>query len=167
MDYYPTGTLLDYYNEVDHTPESVAYGWFAQLCSALEFVHAQGFAHRDVKMENVLLDQQWHIRLTDFGLCVAVKRPRSREVASRPVDNRSVCGTPKYMSPELLDGVPYNGQLADVWAAGVLLYCLVAGRFPFPAMDCCTNDLSDDFGRASYSRDYHLQQLAAAIAGRT
>ncbi|XP_025405388.1 testis-specific serine/threonine-protein kinase 4-like [Sipha flava] len=138
MDYYPDGTLLDYFKEVDHTPEPVAYEWFAQLCSALEYVHGRGFAHRDVKMENVLLDRQGNIRLADFGMCVAVMEPnvspnddRERVASRRPV-NLTACGTVTYMSPEQLSRVPYNAQLADVWAAGVLLFCLVVGRFPFP-----------------------------------
>lgn len=139
MDYYPDGTLLDYYHEVEHTAEPEAYRWFAQLCSALGYVHACGFAHRDVKMDNVLLDRQRRIRLADFGMCVAVKRPTSR---GRGVASREQCGTSLYMSPELLAHGPYHGQLADVWAAGVLLYCLVTGRFPFSARaDGCTDDV--------------------------
>jgi serine/threonine protein kinase len=82
MDYYSDGTLLNHY-EVERTAEPVAYGWFAHLCSALGFVHARGFAHRDIKMDNVLLDRQRRIRLAEFGLLrVPVKRPRSCPVRS-------------------------------------------------------------------------------------
>lgn len=163
MDYYKNGTLMDYFNEVDYTPETTSYQWFAQLCSALQYVHGHHFAHRDVKMDNVLLDHRWRVRLADFGMCVTVERPRQRRNKRQhrqprrnhrmvgcgdennstpspltdrlPTVNRSVCGSTQYMSPELLAHKPYHGQLADVWAAGVLLYCLVVGRFPFTGLD--------------------------------
>lgn len=141
---------MDYYSEVNYTPEPLAYEWFAQLCAALEYVHSCHFAHRDIKMENVLLDHQRRVQLADFGMCVAVKRPCRADVSgcigggddgictpSIPIINRSVCGSAQYMSPELLAHGPYHGQLADVWAVGVLLYCLLVGRFPFVA---CGND---------------------------
>lgn len=153
MDYYKNGTLMDYYNEVEYTPESMAYKWFAQLCAALEYVHDCRFAHRDVKMDNVLLDHQRHVRLADFGMCVAVERPRHTDVCDRsgggddgdsalsvPVVNRSMCGSAQYMSPELLARGPYHGQLADVWAVGVLLYCLLVGRYPFAGCGNSDND---------------------------
>lgn len=146
---------MEYYNEVNYTPESLAYEWFAQLCAALEYVHGSHFAHRDIKMENVLLDHQRRVRLSDFGMCVAVRRPCRTDVCdcvgggeggvsvpSIPVINRSVCGSVQYMSPELLAHGPYNGQLADVWAAGVLLYCLLVGRFPFTV---CNNGENDPY----------------------
>lgn len=157
MDYYKNGTLLEYFNEVNYTPETTAYQWFAQLCSALQYVHGHRFAHRDVKMDNVLLDHRWRVRLADFGMCVTVECPRQRRKHRQPQQsrmvgcgdendstppspllptvNRSVCGSMQYMSPELLAHKPYHGQLADVWAAGVLLYCLVVGRFPFTGLD--------------------------------
>lgn len=78
----------------------------------------------------------------------AVARPRRNRpdgdgggsTSPRPsVVNSTVCGSAQYMSPELLARGPYHGQLAaDVWAAGVLLYCLVAGRFPYPGNDKMT-----------------------------
>lgn len=153
MDYYKNGTLMDYYNEVSRTPEPLAYEWFAQLCAALEYVHGYGFAHRDVKMDNVLLDDRWRVRLSDFGMCT-VDRPRQTTRGAtdprrpcRRIANRSVCGSAQYMSPELLAHVPYNGQLADAWAAGVLLYCLLAGRFPFSNECKCD---ANQVGRTQY-----------------
>lgn len=159
MDYYKNGTLLDYCERMNYAPEPVAYEWFAQLCSALEYLHERRFAHRDIKTDNVLLDHRWRVRLADFGMCVAVERPQrpcsrcddggdhdengSRtsllrnfgrgddDAVSRPAVNSSICGSLHYMSPELLANGPYHGQLADVWAAGVLLFCLVVGRFPY------------------------------------
>lgn len=131
MDFYKNGTLLDYSLEVDRTPEWLAYKWFAQLCAALEYVHWYGWAHRDVKMDNVLLDDRQRVRLADFGMCTFTGRPSHGNGGGREAVDTSICGSKPYMSPELLAGAPYNGQLADVWATGVVLFCLVTGRFPF------------------------------------
>lgn len=194
MDYYKNGTLLDYFEKAGRAPEPVAYEWFAQLCSALEYLHDRRFAHRDVKMDNVLLDHRWRIRLADFGMCVAVERPtrvgryrpcgrddggdredrRTRflrssgrgddDVKPRPVVNSSICGSLHYMSPELLANGPYHGQLADVWAAGVLLFCLVVGRFPYNG--CDVKEVDGD-GKPWVYRQSVAQQVLKFEGGRT
>ncbi|KAM8815337.1 ribosomal protein S6 kinase-related protein isoform 8-T8 [Rhynchonycteris naso] len=95
----------------------------AELVLVLCYLHDLGIIHRDVKMENILLDKRGHLKLTDFGL--------SRRL---PQGTRAytICGTLQYMAPEVLSGGPYN-HAADWWSLGVLLYSLATGKFPVAA----------------------------------
>ncbi|XP_037018664.2 ribosomal protein S6 kinase-related protein isoform X3 [Artibeus jamaicensis] len=95
----------------------------AELVLVLCYLHDLGIIHRDVKMENILLDKRGHLKLTDFGL--------SRHL---PQGARAytICGTLQYMAPEVLSGGPYN-HAADWWSLGVLLFSLATGKFPVAA----------------------------------
>ncbi|XP_078537233.1 ribosomal protein S6 kinase-related protein [Lissotriton helveticus] len=92
----------------------------AELVSVLGYLHDLGIVHRDVKMENILLDERGHIKVTDFGLS------RQLHYGERAY---TICGTLQYMAPEVLQGGPYNHSV-DWWSMGVLLYALAVGKFP-------------------------------------
>lgn len=101
----------------------------AELGCALGFLHDIGVIHRDVKMENILLTDNGHLRLADFGLS------RRLERGGRAF---TICGTIQYMAPEVLSGGPYN-HAADWWSLGILLFSLVIGKFPVtPEPDHCS-----------------------------
>ncbi len=105
----------------------MAFKYFIQLCSALDYVHRKGYVHRDIKLENVLLDQKGNVKLCDFGWAT----PQGDDLTL-------FCGTLDYMAPELLGLVnrvaPYT-QAVDMWALGVLLFELLHGHPPFPGED--------------------------------
>ncbi|XP_069082283.1 ribosomal protein S6 kinase-related protein isoform X2 [Pleurodeles waltl] len=90
----------------------------AELVSVLGYLHDLGIVHRDVKMENILLDERGHIKVTDFGLS------RQLRFGERAY---TICGTLQYMAPEVLHGGPYNHSV-DWWSMGVLLYALAVGK---------------------------------------
>ncbi|GAB0494296.1 hypothetical protein MMPV_005588 [Pyropia vietnamensis] len=94
----------------------------AELILALERVHSQDVVFRDMKPENVLLDRDGHVRLADFGLASFL--PSADGCAN------SLCGTPSFLPPEMLNGKPY-GIPADMWSLGVCLFRCVTGKLPW------------------------------------
>ncbi|XP_036054131.1 ribosomal protein S6 kinase-related protein isoform X2 [Onychomys torridus] len=104
-------------------PEASIRLFAAELVLVLCYLHDMGIIHRDVKMENILLDERGHLKLTDFGL--------SRRL-SQGARAYTICGTLQYMAPEVLSGGPYN-HTADWWSLGVLLFSLATGKFPVAA----------------------------------
>jgi serine/threonine protein kinase len=123
QEYIENGTLLAYVNQHERLPESHARRLFSQLIAALEYLHeSKMVVHRDIKAENVLLDEYWNIRLIDFGLGHALS-------ADNP-NLHTACGSPAYAAPEMIVEQSQI-QTADLWSAGILVYAMVAGELPF------------------------------------
>lgn len=104
-----------------------------RVCGILHAVHAQGYVHRDVKPEHVLLDRTasgaLDVTLLDFGVCAAETAPAEE----RHGENGRVFGTPSYVSPEQAGGIPEVDARADVWGLGVVMFEALTGRLPFSA----------------------------------
>ncbi|OQV21458.1 putative SNF-related serine/threonine-protein kinase [Hypsibius exemplaris] len=100
-----------------------AEGWIAQLVGAVDYLHGCCIAHRDLKLENILVDERKDIvRLCDFGF--------AKKVFHSSKETRC-CGSTSYASPQILQGLPYDAKAADVWALGCVLYALLTGALPF------------------------------------
>jgi hypothetical protein len=97
---------------------------FRQVCDALAYVHGRGLVHRDLKPSNIMVDDRRRVRLMDFGLVKLMQEPGLSA-------HGAVVGTYRYMAPEQARGEPVDGR-ADLYALGVILWELVAGRPPFP-----------------------------------
>jgi serine/threonine protein kinase len=95
---------------------------FIEICFAVDYCHQQNIMHRDLKLENVFLTSSGHIKLGDFGMSQNLDGPT--EIME------DLVGTPYYFSPEIINGLPC-GTKSDVWSLGVLLYKLMAHRYPF------------------------------------
>ncbi|KAF9451606.1 Pkinase-domain-containing protein [Macrolepiota fuliginosa MF-IS2] len=116
------GELFDYLVEKGRLEEDETRVIFGQLCLAVAYLHESGIVHRDLKLENVLLDERCRIKLGDFGF--------TREYDKNGF-MQTFCGTTGYASPEMLQGKRYQGPEVDVWSLGVILYCLLTGTLPF------------------------------------
>ncbi|ESO94793.1 hypothetical protein LOTGIDRAFT_117800 [Lottia gigantea] len=126
MDYMPKGDLLDYVNSVGSLHEADARRLFRQLIDAVSYLHQNKVYHRDIKLDNILIDAQYNIKLSDLGF--ARFNPRNEQL-------HTFCGSYPYAPPEVLDGENYSGAEADVWSTGVCLYGMLNGKLPFKDTD--------------------------------
>ncbi|KAK4783055.1 hypothetical protein SAY86_007429 [Trapa natans] len=98
---------------------------FQQLISALIFCHESGVSHRDMKPQNILLDGEGNIKISDFGLSALPEQLRDDGLL------HTACGTPAFTAPEVVARRGYSGPKADAWSCGVILYMLLCGSLPF------------------------------------
>ncbi|GKC80691.1 CBL-interacting protein kinase 2-like protein [Tanacetum coccineum] len=105
--------------------EQTAHKYFHQLISAVDFCHSRGVYHRDLKPENILLDENENLKVSDFGLSALSESKRQDGLL------HTRCGTPAYVAPEVITRNGYDGDKADVWSCGVILFVLLAGYLPF------------------------------------
>lgn len=99
---------------------------FKQISQSISYCHQKNIVHRDIKLENILMDDNNNIKIIDFGFSICVGADKKLNF---------FCGTPSYMAPEIVTKTPYKGHPTDIWALGVILYILLCGHFPFRGAD--------------------------------
>jgi len=111
--------------------EPTARGFFGQMIDGIAYCHLAGVAHRDLKLENVLLNEQGVIKIIDFGLSHVYPRAADGSV-DRTKRLHDVCGSKSYAAPEVLANTPqgYDGYAADMWSLGVSIFAMLSGFFP-------------------------------------
>ena len=184
LDYEGGGTLFYHLKRKERLTEQEIVFYASEIILALEYLHSKQIIYRDLKPENVLLSQDGHIKLADFGLCkklgVAVNETTTDTLStkSKTVDNHkvpdindlkpaplgktfSVCGTPQYMSPEVLAEKGHDMQ-SDWWALGIVIFELASGSPPFQCNDLEAMADNIRFGDLP-SREYFSDDLEDLI----
>ncbi|CAN6169303.1 unnamed protein product [Urochloa humidicola] len=125
LEFIMGGELLDIVATSGRLKEDEARRYFQQLINAVDYCHSRGVYHRDLKLENLLLDINGNLKISDFGLSAISDQVKNDGLL------HTTCGTPNYVAPEVIDGKGYDGALADLWSCGVILFVLLAGYLPF------------------------------------
>lgn len=113
------GELFDFIAQSGSFSEPVARYYFHQIIEALEYLHNKGISHRDMKPDNIMLDDEFNVKIADFGF------------SSKSASNQSFKGTRSYMAPEILIGAKYYGSMVDIFAVGIILFIMVTQIPPF------------------------------------
>ncbi|XP_028418241.1 testis-specific serine/threonine-protein kinase 4-like [Dendronephthya gigantea] len=122
MEYVEKGDLLEYLNSSEELQEAEIRRLFQQLVLSVGYCHKEKVVHRDIKCENILLDNKGRLKITDFGFATSTYK-------SKPLE--TFCGSFAYACPQILRGEKYDGMAADVWSIGVVLYALSCSRLPY------------------------------------
>jgi MAP/microtubule affinity-regulating kinase len=124
MEFVGGGSLHSYLKSKGNRrlDEKEAKRVFKQILDAIKYCHSRCITHRDIKLENVLLDEKLNIKMIDFGFSTCI--PNDKKI-------KIFCGTPSYMGPEIVNKSEYTGPPADIWAIGVLLFTIMSGCFPY------------------------------------
>lgn len=144
------GTIKTFIKKSGCLEEGICKFYFLQLANALSFMHDHNYAHMDVKLDNILLDQNFNIKLADLGTCVRTQEGYTNKR----------CGTKQYIAPEVSEGLSgeiFNAFKADAYSLGVTLFAMLTGTFPNSTEHTSlTNDSSDNDQEIDTSKGSNL-----------
>jgi len=115
-EYLSAGDLLHYVKRKKRLDEEKTRYIFKQIVYGMAHCHCRSVLHWDIKLDNVLLDNEKGVKLCDFGVSKIMKKSQSI---------KEQCGTPAYIAPEIIENKGYNGFYSDIWSAGVVLYAML------------------------------------------
>jgi len=126
MEYCAGGHLEDYISPTRPMSEAAGRFYFGQLMAGVTYCHEKGVCHRDLRVENLMLDNRGHLKITDFGHAGIFQQ-------GWDVFQTMMVGSVSHLAPEQITGTVYSGEKIDIWSMGIILYLMVMGRAPFQA----------------------------------
>jgi serine/threonine-protein kinase len=139
MQYLPGGSLSNRYRfgKPVHGSVVALLDWLPDIADALDYIHANGYIHRDIKPDNILFDADGRAYLGDFGIAKVIAERTSGRAGTFTTVAGMVLGTPHYMAPELIMGQSYDGRI-DQYALAIVVYQVLSGQLPFDAPNATT-----------------------------
>ncbi|KAG7090586.1 hypothetical protein E1B28_009692 [Marasmius oreades] len=128
MEFCPGGDLYAAIKKGGMSPSEVEC-CFKQILRGVEYLHSQGVAHRDLKPENLFFDTKGHLKIGDYGASTVYRLPWETTIHM----STGLCGSEPYIAPEQFLGKPYDARLVDIWACGIVYYCLHFSELPWRA----------------------------------
>lgn len=147
------GSLSEYLVGLPLSENLVRY-YFSQIISGVCYCHSKGVAHRDLKLDNILLDNNANIKITDFGHAGIYKK--GWDIFATPLVG-SIC----HVAPEQINGMAYSGEKHDMWSLGIILYTLLVGSHPFKVK--APHQLLEDIKNVNYTIPNFLSSEAADL----
>ncbi|KAI8621193.1 kinase-like domain-containing protein [Chytriomyces sp. MP71] len=138
-----------------HLTEAEARGALEEIVKGVLYLHSLGIIHRDLKLSNVLLTRDYHLKIADFGLAVKLNTPEGEQ--------KTMCGTPNYISPEIVSRLPY-GLSSDLWSLGCLMVTILTGKPPFDSQ--AVKSTLDKVARVEYYLPDSISHDARDLIGK-
>ncbi|KAJ1749059.1 MAP/microtubule affinity-regulating kinase 4 [Coemansia sp. RSA 1821] len=156
MEHNSGGELLHHIRKRGRLHENEARGLFRQIVSAMDYTHRNCIIHRDLKMENIMLDHEGRIRIIDYGFANTFEWDKQLD---------TFCGSPFYAAPEMVNGIKYTGPEVDIWSMGVILFFLLCGRTPFEGESIKV--IYDNISRGKFTLRSYVSKDAQDLLQRT
>ncbi|KIM81745.1 hypothetical protein PILCRDRAFT_821096 [Piloderma croceum F 1598] len=154
MEFCPGGDLYAAIKKGSMSP-SEAECCFKQILTGVSYLHSQGVAHRDIKPENLFFDMKGHLKIGDYGASTVYRLPWETTIHM----STGLCGSEPYIAPEQFLGKPYDARLVDIWACGIVYYCLHFQELPWRVAQ------NTDQLYGSYASACHAAPAASAAPG--
>jgi len=136
MEFCPGGDLYAAIKKGGMSPSEVEC-CFKQILYGVQYLHTQGVAHRDIKPENLFFDTKGHVKIGDYGASTVYRLPWEATIHM----STGLCGSEPYIAPEQFLGKPYDARLVDIWACGIVYYCLHFQELPWRAAQPANDSL--------------------------
>ena len=126
-----------------------------QIINSLKYLHAHRVIHRDLKLGNLFINDKMEVKLGDFGLATKLDFDGEKK--------RTICGTPNYIAPEVLEGKSGHSYEVDVWSLGVIIYTLIIGKPPFETSDVKATYKKIRMNAYSFPDHVHISEAARSL----
>ncbi|KAK8880884.1 hypothetical protein M9Y10_003583 [Tritrichomonas musculus] len=156
QEYVPCGELFDMIHKNGKFSEDKAAILFKQILLGLQYIHSLHVAHRNLKPQNILVDQFGRIKIGNFGISKVFSK-----------DNwltKTPCGSPYYLSPECISGLPYDAAKSDLWSCGVILYVITTGCLPWTKRD--KPDLFNQIKKGDFQTPSNISECSSNLISR-
>ena len=155
LEYCRNNSLTEVLRRRKRLTEIEAQSYLLSMIHALQYLHGHRVIHRDIKLANIFLNDKMEVKLGDFGLATKLEFDGERK--------RTICGTPNYIAPEILDGKNGHSYECDIWSFGVLMYTMLVGKPPYETKDVKTTYRRIKMNLYNFPENVEISKEAKAL----